>query len=101
MDERAEILNQLSEAARKGSGFDVQQFREDWKVVLQTWRDHGEMSQDEYEKEYSAQAQVIRDHLHNTEWMVSASRHFHDIAERMRMDKARSERIAAEVRAEQ
>jgi len=48
---------------------------------------------------YAEASAAVREKAHDSEWMKSAMDHFASMADQIRTDRARSERIAAEVRA--
>lgn len=73
----------------------LDQFRADFALVWKTWiaQTH------ETPESYQAAGKAVKQNLNDSDWMAGASAHFAQLADTIRRDLARSERIRAEVRA--
>lgn len=79
---------------------DLEQFRADFALVFRTERLHGHASEDEAAQMRAQAGLAVQQHMGDADWMAGASAHFAQLADAIRRDLARSERIRAEVRAD-
>lgn len=77
----------------------MNQLRADFKAVFGHWRSSGELSESEAKASMAEAGAAVRANQRNAEWMGCASSHFRGLAEQIERDRARSETIAADVRA--
>lgn len=80
---------------------DLDQFRADFALVWSAERRHlsaAELEQHQSDKDYAGQ--YVRRHLKDAQAMTEMTTLFRGMADAIRRDTARSERIRAEVRAE-
>lgn len=75
---------------------DLDQFRRDFALVWNRWMARGEETRETYEEA----GRNVKKHISNPEWMTNAAAHFADMADAIRRDEERAERIHGEVRAE-
>lgn len=78
----------------------LDQLRADFALVWRTWRDRGEITQAEHDEGRHEGAAAIREHMSDLGWMACCCAHYRQMAGDMELDRERSVRIAAEVRAE-
>lgn len=74
----------------------LDQFRKDFSLVWKAWIARSE----ETDASYQAAGRVVKQHINDAGWMAGAAAHFARMADTIRRDIARSERIRAEVRAD-
>lgn len=77
----------------------LKQFRADFKTVWSWYRHAGYLSQPEYEAEFAEAGQWVKDRIAKPE-IGPVMEAYRTRAAQIESDRARSERIAAEVRAE-
>lgn len=75
---------------------DLDTFRRDFALVWKTWIARNEETPESYQEAGKA----VKKNMQNVEWMRGAMSHFAQMADAIRRDLARSERIRAEMRAE-
>lgn len=75
---------------------ELDKFRKDFALVWKTWIGRGE----ETHESFQAAGKAVKAHMNNAGWMRAAMAHFAEMADEIRSDEARSERIRQEVRAE-
>lgn len=78
---------------------DLDKFRADFATVLRHWRATGQITESEMKRQMTEAGAAVRKNLSDAVWMKCAAEHFAAMASQIRADRARSERIAAEVRA--
>lgn len=83
----------------EGKAQRMQQFRADFKMVWGWYRHAGHLSQPEYEAEFAEAGQWVKDRIAKPE-IGPVMDAYRTRAAQIEADRARSERIAAEVRAE-
>lgn len=79
---------------------DLEQFRADFALVFRAERLHGHANEDEAAQMRAKAGLVVQEHMGDNAWMANAAAHFASMADTIRRDLARSERIRAEVRAD-
>lgn len=72
---------------------DLDQFRRNFALVWNRWMARGEETRANYEEA----GRNVKKHMNDAEWMDCASSHFSQMADAIRRDLARSERIRAEM----
>lgn len=90
---RAQVLEAMTEQQ-------LNQFRANFDLVWRTWRARGEISEDEMKKGMKEAGAAVKANMKDANWMACASSHFASMADAIRRDTARSERIRGEVRDE-
>lgn len=98
------IANELS-ALRSMSRIDekadsLNRFRSDFKRVFEIWCGTADISHAEARRQMAEAGAAVQAHMHDAEWMDCAAKHIRELIEQYDIDRARSVRIAAEVRAE-
>jgi hypothetical protein len=83
----------------QGKADAIEQFRADFKAVWSHWRTSGQMTQDERAAGYAEASRAVQANLHDAAWMRGAAEHFAEMADTIRHDTERSERIRAEMAA--
>lgn len=78
----------------------MDQFRADFKAVWRWYRDAGELSPAEYAEQYAEATEFVKSSLSNAELISCVMNGYRTKALEIARDRARSERIAAEVRAQ-
>lgn len=78
----------------------LNQFRANFALVWRTWRANGEISEDEMKDGMKEAGAAVKANLKDLEWIACASAHFAGMADAIRRDTARAERIRNEVRAD-
>ena len=76
----------------------IDKLRADFAKVFKHWRSIGQISQSEHDEQREFWASEIRSHMADKEWMKCCSNHFRQMAAQVDRDRARSKRIADEVR---
>lgn len=78
----------------------MEQFRTDFALVYGMERPYGYVNEDEAKQMRARAGWVVQERMGDEEWMANTSAHFAQLADTIRRDIARSERIRAEVRAD-
>jgi hypothetical protein len=78
---------------------DLDKFRADFAAVWRHWRATGQLTESEMKQQMAEAGAAVRKNLSDAAWMQCAAEHFAGLADEIRADQARSERIAAEVMA--
>lgn len=91
-------LRERANVAGRAAG--IEQFRADFKLVWQTERAHGRLTEAEHAEAYVEASTYVRERMHDTEWLRNTAADYARMADAIRRDLERAERIRAKVRAE-
>lgn len=91
-------------ALREMAGLDkratvMDRLRSDFRAEFDHLRRIGELSREEWQRQFSEAGEAIKSHQADDEWIAAAAAHFRQMVERIERQEARSRAIAAEVRA--
>lgn len=78
----------------------MEQFRADFALVYDMERLYGYANEDEAKQMRFKAGRVVQERMGDEEWMAGAQAHFAQLADTIRRDQSRAERIRAEVRAD-
>lgn len=79
---------------------DLEKFRADFALVFCAERLHGHANEDEAKQMRTYAGLVVQERMGDDAWMRNAATDFERMADIIRRDQSRSERIRAEVRAQ-
>lgn len=95
--ETIQRLSAMADIDKKAAS--ISEFRADFKRAFAIWRDRGEISEVEARAQIAEAGAAVQNNMHDAEWMECAAKYFRLIVDQHEGDKARSARIADEVRA--
>lgn len=78
----------------------LDQFRDDFDLVYRAERLHGHANEDEAAQQRRQAGLIVKERMADAGGMANAAVHFSEMADTIRRDIARSERIRAEMQAE-